>query len=42
MRGRFLGSLRGRASLKQDERADQLVAPLALIDKAELELGKVA
>jgi hypothetical protein len=37
----FLGLLRGRA-LEQDERADQLVAPLDLIDTAELELGKVA
>jgi hypothetical protein len=37
----FLGPLHGRAPLAQDEGADELITPLYLINKVELELGKV-
>ena len=37
----FLGPLRRSASLKEDERPDEFVTPLELIDKAQFELGKV-
>ena len=37
---RFLGPLRGRPIGKQHERADHLIAPLDLIDEAQLQLRK--
>jgi hypothetical protein len=33
---RFLRPLRGRAILKEEQRANHLIAPLGLIGKAEL------
>ena len=37
----FLGSLGGGAILKEDDGANHLIAPLDVIDKVELELGKI-
>jgi hypothetical protein len=40
MRSRFLGSLRRGPIGKEHQRANDLVAPLSLIDQAQLQLGK--
>ena len=38
---RFLCSLRSGATSDEDHRANQLIAPLDVIDKMQLELGKI-